>query len=77
MSPRVPSLKARKILRTFQNAGYVLDHIEGSHYYFSHPTDRAVHFSVPYHSHDVKRSTLAKILKHAKLSVEEFLRHDP
>ena len=73
MSPRVPALKARKVIRTFQNAGYTLDHIEGSHYYFTHPTDRAVHFSVPHHSGEMRRSTL----KQAKLTLAEFLQHDP
>ncbi len=77
MSPRVPALKPRKVIRTFQNAGYILDHIEGSHHYFTHPTDRTVHFSVPHHSGEMKRSTLAKILKQAKISLAEFLRHDP
>jgi len=77
VSRRVPALKARKVIRTFQNAGYILDHIEGSHYYFTHPTDRTVHFSVPHHSGEMKRSTLAKILKQAKLTLAEFLRHDP
>lgn len=77
MSPRVPALKPRKVIRTFQNAGYILDHIEGSHYYFAHPSDPTVHFSVPHHSGEMKRSTLAKILKHAKVSLSEFLRHDP
>lgn len=77
MSPRVPALKPRKTIRTFQNAGYILDHIEGSHYYFVHPADRSVLFSVPHHSGELKRSTLAKILKRAKISLEEFLRHDP
>ena len=82
MSPRVPALKPRKVIRTFQNAGYILDHIEGSHYegshyYFTRPTDRTIHFSVPHHSGEMKRSTLAKILKQAKISLAEFLRHDP
>lgn len=77
MSPRVPALKPRKVIRTFQNAGYILEHIEGSHYYFSHPSDPTIHFSVPHHSGEMKRSTLAKILKHAKISLAEFLRHDP
>jgi predicted RNA binding protein YcfA (HicA-like mRNA interferase family) len=77
VSPRVPALKPRKVIRTFQNAGYILDHIEGSHYYFTHPTDRTIHFSVPHHSGEMKRSTLAKILKRAKISLDEFLRHDP
>jgi len=77
VSPRVPALKPRKVIRTFQNAGYILDHIEGSHYYFTRPTDRTIHFSVPHHSGEMKRSTLAKILKQAKIRLEEFLRHDP
>ena len=77
MTPRVPALKPRKVIRTFQNAGYILDHTQGSHYYFTHPTDTAVHFSVPHHSGEMKRSTPAKILKRAKLTLEEFLRHDP
>ena len=77
MTPRVPALKPRKVIRTFQNAGYILDHIEGSHYFFTHPRDPAIRFSAPHHSGEMKRSTLAKILKRAKLTIEEFLRHDP
>lgn len=77
MSHRLPALKPRKVIRTFQNAGYLLDHIEGSHYYFTHSDDPSILFSVPYHSGEMKRSTLAKILKRAKLGVAEFLRHDP
>lgn len=77
MSPRVPALKPRKVIRTFQNAGYILDHVEGSHYYFTHPVDQTVHFSVPHHSGELKRSTLARILKQAKITLEEFLQHDP
>ncbi|MBI1893322.1 MAG: type II toxin-antitoxin system HicA family toxin [Candidatus Rokubacteria bacterium] len=77
VDPRVPALKPRRVSRTFRNAGYILDHVEGSHYYFTYPTDRSVHFSVPDHSRDIKRSTLAKILKQARISLDEFLRHDP
>lgn len=77
MGPRVPALKPRKAIRTFQNAGYILDHVEGSHYHFTHPRDGTIHFSVPHHSGEMKRSTLAKILKHAKLTLEDFIRHDP
>lgn len=77
MGPRVPALKPRKVIRTFQNAGYILDHIEGSHYYFTHPSDPTVHFSVPHHSGEMKRSTLAKLLKQARISLAEFLQHDP
>jgi predicted RNA binding protein YcfA (HicA-like mRNA interferase family) len=77
VSPRVPALRPRKVIRTFQNAGYLLDHIEGSHYYFTHPTDRSIHFSVAHHPREMKRATLAKTLKQAKISLAEFLRHDP
>jgi predicted RNA binding protein YcfA (HicA-like mRNA interferase family) len=77
VSPRVPALKPRKVIQTFKNAGYQLDHVEGSHYYFTLPADPSILFSVPYHSGELKRSTLAKLLKRAKLTVEEFLRHDP
>jgi predicted RNA binding protein YcfA (HicA-like mRNA interferase family) len=65
------------VIQTFRNAGYVLDHIEGSQHYFTHPSDPTAHFSVPHHSGEMKRSTLAKILKRAGLTVETFLRHDP
>lgn len=77
MSPRVPALKPRKIIRTFLNAGFILDHTEGSHYYFTHPSDQTVHFSVAHHTKEMKRSTLAKTLKQARISLSEFLRYDP
>jgi len=57
--PPCSVVKARKAIRTFQNAGYILDH------------------SVAHHSRDMKRSTLAKTLKQARIGLAEFLRHDP
>lgn len=75
---RVPAKKSRQVIRTFERAGFRVDHVEGSHYYFVDPKRPELHiFSVAYHPREMKRSTLAKTIKHAGLSVAEFLRHDP
>ncbi len=75
--PRLPVISGDEFAKAVRKIGYVWDHTEGSHYFFTHPTDRTIHFSVAHHPRDMKRSTLAKTLKQAKLSLAEFLRHDP
>lgn len=77
MSPRLPALRPREVIRALERAGFLLHHSTGSHHYFKHPTKpgpkpgRIV--TVPVHPGDLKRSVLASILKQAGLTTEEFL----
>lgn len=69
--PQLPVLKAREIVRALERAGFVRGRQAGSHLRM-HRGDTDV--TVPLHGpRDVKRGTLASILRQAELSVDEFL----
>ncbi len=70
----VPSLSYREIVRALQRAGWVIVRQRGSHIRMQKRTGNEVlKITVPAHT-PVKRSTLAHILKQARISVDEFLR---
>ncbi len=71
---KVPSLSYREIVRALQRAGWVIVRQRGSHIRMQKRTGNEVlKITVPAHT-PVKRSTLAHILKQARISVDEFLR---
>ena len=73
MSERLPSLKAKDLIRFLQREGFVLAHQKGSHATYKHSaTQRRV--TIPIHSgKDLKRGLLHGIIKDLNLTPEEFL----
>lgn len=70
---KVPSESYSRILSALQRAGWVVVRQRGSHIRLQkHLPEETLKLIVPAHR-PVKRSTLAHILKQARLSVEEFL----
>jgi predicted RNA binding protein YcfA (HicA-like mRNA interferase family) len=57
------------VIRALLRHGFVIDHTTGSHYILIREKLRV---TVPYHSRDLKRGTLASIIAQAGLTVEEF-----
>ncbi|HEY5300204.1 MAG TPA: type II toxin-antitoxin system HicA family toxin [Acetobacteraceae bacterium] len=73
MSPRLPAVNARQVLRALQRAGFVLDRIVGSHHVLAHPDDPRRTVTVPLHgARDLKLGTLRSIIRQAGFTVEEF-----
>jgi predicted RNA binding protein YcfA (HicA-like mRNA interferase family) len=71
---KVPSVDYGRILSALQRAGWVVVRQRGSHIRLQkHLPNETLKLIVPAHR-PVKRSTLAHILKQARLSVDEFLR---
>lgn len=71
---KVPSLSYEQIIRALQWYGWVVVRQRGSHIRLQKRVgDEVLKLTVPAHR-PVKRSTLAHILKHVRLSVEDFLR---
>lgn len=69
---KVPSLGYAEILRALQRDGWVIVRQRGSHIRLHKRLPRELlKTTVPAHR-SVKRSTLARILKQARLSVEDF-----
>jgi predicted RNA binding protein YcfA (HicA-like mRNA interferase family) len=74
MSARLPSLKAREVMRALQSAGFVLVRTKGSHHVFQHRADPSRRTVVSDHrGKDVPRGTLNDIIEQAGFTLEEFL----
>lgn len=72
MSPRLPGVRPREVIRVLERAGWSLHHQRGSHRYF-HKEGSSAYISVPIHPGDVPRGTLRAILDEAEMSVDEFI----
>lgn len=68
-----PSLKPRKVVAILKTCGFYELRQVGSHLHLYHQTKR-VRVTVPMHNKDLKRKTLATILRQAQLSHDELLR---
>ena len=70
---KVPSLPYTKIIRALQRNGWTVVRQRGSHIRLQKRVgDEMLKLTVPAHR-PVKRSTLSRILKQARLDVEDFL----
>lgn len=74
MTARLPSLKAREVMRALERAGFVCVRSKGSHRVFEHPANRSRRTVVSDHrGKDIPRGTLHDIVEQAGLTVEEFI----
>jgi predicted RNA binding protein YcfA (HicA-like mRNA interferase family) len=72
MSPALPTLTSRELIRALERAGFVFRRQRGSHQIYQHlQTGKRV--SVPFHRGDFPKGTLRQILRDADLSIEELL----
>jgi predicted RNA binding protein YcfA (HicA-like mRNA interferase family) len=75
MTPSLPSLKPKEVLKALLSAGFYIHHQTGSHIVLKHPSRPSKRVVLPYHNKDLKRGTLHGILKQAGFSVDEFLNY--
>lgn len=69
---KVPSLNYDVVIRALRRDGWVIVRQRGSHIRLQkHTAAETLKVTVPAHR-PIKRSTLSHLLKHARLSVEEF-----
>ena len=69
---RLPSLGYEKVIKALQRDGWVIIRQRGSHIRLhKHTRVEVLKLTVPAHS-PIKRSTLAHILKQARITQEEF-----
>jgi predicted RNA binding protein YcfA (HicA-like mRNA interferase family) len=70
---KVPNLPYTKIITALERDGWIVVRQRGSHIRLKKTMpDEVLNLTVPAHR-PVKRSTLAKILKQARIEVERFL----
>ena len=70
---KVPSLNYDKIIKALRRDGWVIVRQKGSHIRLQkHIFDEVLKLTIPAHK-PVKRSTLAHILKQARMPLDEFI----
>ena len=72
MSPKLPVITPKKLIRALSRGGFIFQHQSGSHRYYIHPDRSTKVVTVPYHNKDLKKGTLKSILRQADLTVEEL-----
>jgi predicted RNA binding protein YcfA (HicA-like mRNA interferase family) len=69
---KVPSLNYNEVVRALQRSGWIVVRQKGSHLRLQKRTPGEIlKLTIPAHR-PIKRSTLAHILKQARLTVDEF-----
>lgn len=72
--PKLPVVKAPKLIKVLKKKNFILQRIHGSHHIFVRVEDKLT-VSVPVHrGRDLGRGITLAILKDAKISPEEFIR---
>ena len=72
MSPKLPRIKAKQLIKVAKSLGFELDRQSGSHAIYYRQTDKR-RIVVPIHCRkDLKPKTLLGIVKDMGLSVGEF-----
>ena len=69
MTPALPVLRPKRIVRALERAGFYVHHSSGSHVQMKH-RDKP---ELPYHSVDVPIGTLNSIIRQTGLTREEFV----
>jgi predicted RNA binding protein YcfA (HicA-like mRNA interferase family) len=72
LSPRLPGVRPREVIRVLERAGWSYHHQRGSHRYF-HKEGSSAYVSVPMHPGDVPRGTLRAILYETNITEDEFI----
>jgi predicted RNA binding protein YcfA (HicA-like mRNA interferase family) len=68
----VKAISGKRLCRILEQAGWVLQRVQGSHHIYTHP-DSTVILTVPVHANrDLKKGTLHKLLKEAGLTEDDL-----
>lgn len=72
MNTRLPSIKAKEVIKVLKQLGFIERRQTGSHLILRHKINKNI-IPVPIHSKDLKKGTLHQILKLADLTKQEFI----
>jgi predicted RNA binding protein YcfA (HicA-like mRNA interferase family) len=74
MSLKIPSdIKPQKLIKTLEKFGFQKYKSKGSHLHLKHSDGRWTQVAI--HPKPIPIGTLKKILRQAKITIEEFLKH--
>lgn len=71
--PKLPSIKPKELIKTFEKFGYIIDRQKGSHIILYEALSKR-RLTIPMHTKDVPNGTLLSIIKQSGLTKEEFLK---
>lgn len=72
MTPFLPQVKAKDLIRVAKQLGFVLDRQKGSHAIYYRSSDKA-RVVIPIHAgHDIKPKTLHGIINDMRITPEKF-----
>jgi predicted RNA binding protein YcfA (HicA-like mRNA interferase family) len=69
MTKRLPQVTPREVIAALMRAGFDIHHTTGSHYVLKRDNLRV---TIAYHNKNLKRGTLASIIRQARLTAEQF-----
>ena len=70
--PKLPVVKAKKLIKALLKLGFIVHHQTGSHVQLKHPDGRRT--TIPSHaSQDIRKGTLKAIINDVDISVEELI----
>lgn len=72
MTPKLPVITSKQLIRALKKAGFNVDHQKGSHVFMSHPNAPGRIVPIPFHNVDLKKGTLLNILRVADLTKEDL-----
>lgn len=70
MSPRIPVISGKQLVKALQKIGYYIRSQQGSHIHLRHPLHPPL--TIPNHK-EISRGTLRAIIRQISFSLEEFL----
>ena len=74
MSAKLPAVNGKQVIAALEREGWYVKRIRGSHHVLRHPDIRDA-IPVPVHGNrEIKRGTLASILRTAGIGRDEFAR---
>ena len=68
---KLGTITPRELIKILQRAGFLVDHVTGSHYILRHPITKR-HALIAYHAKAIPKGTAHKILTSADISLEEL-----
>jgi predicted RNA binding protein YcfA (HicA-like mRNA interferase family) len=68
---KLGTITPRELIKILKRAGFLIDHVTGSHYVLRHPVTKR-RALVAYHAKGIPKGTAHKILTSAGISLEEL-----
>lgn len=73
MSPKLPVITPKQLIRALERGGFVFQRQAGSHRSYIHPDRPDKLVVVPFKTKDIKKGALKNILRQANLTVDELI----